>query len=67
MSDREINSGHYHEILDRCHVISSNIDDHLIDHPGMTKEMNEKCVKVQEILYEIYNKASELQDKMLEA
>jgi len=29
----EIDEFHLHEALDRCHVICSNIDDHLLSHP----------------------------------
>ena len=31
--ENKINPGHYHEMLDRLHVIMSNIDDHLLQHP----------------------------------
>jgi hypothetical protein len=29
----DINDGHYHELLDRTHVASCMIDEHLINHP----------------------------------
>ena len=29
----KINPGHYHEMMDRLHVIMSIIDDHLLQHP----------------------------------
>ena len=29
----KINPGHYHEMMDRLHVIMSMIDDHLLQHP----------------------------------
>ncbi len=48
------NKGHLHEIMDRSHIINSMIDDLLIEHPGMTEEMNAKCVQAQMLLCDIY-------------
>lgn len=55
IEDDDLNRGHFHEIIDRCHVILSNIDDHLIGHPGMTKAMIKKCEQAQELLYSVMN------------
>ena len=35
MSD--FDKGYIHEALDRCHVICSNIDDHLLAHPAVKR------------------------------
>lgn len=29
----EINDGHYHEVMDRLHVVNCTIEDHIITHP----------------------------------
>ena len=52
MSDKNdgINLGHFHEIIDRVHIICSMIDEFLIDHPGMTEEMNARCEGAQILL-----------------
>ena len=31
--ENKINPGHYHEMMDRLHIIMSIIDDHLLQHP----------------------------------
>jgi len=54
---QELNKGHYHEIIDRGHLIIGVIDDYLIDHPGMTEEMNTLCKKAQDSLYRVTNLA----------
>jgi len=41
---------HFHEIIDRGHLICSMIDDFLIEHPGMTVEMNKQCEEAQQLL-----------------
>ena len=46
---------HYHEMLDRLHVVMSMIDDHLQQHP------------VAKIEIEIKDLISEAQDKLFEA
>jgi hypothetical protein len=38
----ELDDYHYHELLDRLHVIMSTIDDHLIQHPVCKIETNIK-------------------------
>ena len=55
----EINEGHYHEIMDRVHVINSMIYSFLIDHPGMTKLMNRDCRYAQTLLSNVANMAGE--------
>ena len=38
----KINPGHYHEMMDRLHVIMSTLDDHILQHPvaKVHKELN---------------------------
>jgi hypothetical protein len=38
---QEVNRGHFHEIMDRCHIVLSMIDDFILEHPGMTETMND--------------------------
>ncbi len=34
MEDKvEINEGHYLELLDRLHIVMSNLNDHCLEHP----------------------------------
>lgn len=46
----------WHEALDRTHVICSNINDHLIQHPvcKLDKEINSKVEAALTLLYEAY-------------
>ena len=55
----KINKGHFHEIMDRSHVICSMIDEFLIEHPGMTKQMNDLCREVQSKLCLVMSMADE--------
>ena len=32
-TDIEINDGHYLELMDRLHIVSCTIDDHILNHP----------------------------------
>lgn len=60
---QELNKGHYHEIIDRGHLVMGMIDDYLIDHPGMTKEMNQLCEEAQSKLYRVTNLACGEEDR----
>jgi len=51
----ELDQFHYHEMLDRLHVIMSMIDDHLQQHP------------VAKIETEVKDLISQAQDKLWEA
>jgi hypothetical protein len=33
MKKIQINAGHYLELMDRLHIIASNLDEHCVDHP----------------------------------
>lgn len=56
----KLNKGHLHEAIDRIHVIQSNIETHLQEHPVFDKSINkngsEKLNKVQILLGELYQK-----------
>ena len=47
---------HYHEVLDRTHVIMSNINTHLTEHPvlELETEINNLVVEAQAKLWEAY-------------
>ena len=47
---------HYHEALDRTHVICENIDSHLLQHPvcKLDKEIADKVELALDTLYEAY-------------
>jgi hypothetical protein len=51
-----LTSEHYHEFIDRMHVITSNIDTHILQHPvcKLDKELCTKVEKAMELLYEAY-------------
>jgi hypothetical protein len=47
MEDKvEINDGHYLELMDRLHIVMSNIDDHILRHP--LTEANEDVYEIVE-------------------
>ena len=52
----EINDGHYLELLDRTHVILSNVNDHLLEHPltENDKELKRMFEQIIEALWDIY-------------
>jgi len=53
------NSGHYHEMTDRLHVLMCTIDDHLLQHPvaKLDKNISKKIEKALELLAEAYQEA----------
>lgn len=52
----KLNSGHYHEVMDRSYVIMSNMEDFLLNHPAVSqnKKLKEKVEKAQTLLAEVY-------------
>jgi hypothetical protein len=52
----KLNPGHYHEMMDRLHIIMENINDHLIQHPvaKVDKKVNLHLNKALEELWEAY-------------
>ena len=68
MSEKqETNLGHFHEIIDRCHIVCSMIDDFIIDHPGMTGAMDDLCQEAQAIMCQVANTACGEESKFKEA
>jgi hypothetical protein len=52
----EINDGHYLELMDRLHVVSCTIDDHILNHPlvDVNKDVQIKIDEALELLMEAY-------------
>lgn len=48
-NSNEINDGHYLELMDRIHVISCTLDEHILNHP-LTSEHKDIQNKVDEAL-----------------
>lgn len=55
---------HFHEIIDRTHIICSMIDDYLLDHPAMTFEMQTCCEDAQSSLCEMMQLANIEEEKL---
>jgi hypothetical protein len=53
---------HYHEALDRIHVIMCTIDEHLIQHPvcKLEKKVASKVDKALTLLFEAYQEVGEI-------
>ncbi len=58
----KLNSGHYHEMMDRLHVLMSTLDDHILQHPvaKVDKELNSHLNKALEELWHAYQRAGNL-------
>jgi len=63
MSEKEeyqINEGHYLEVMDRLHVITSNIESHLVNHILVSRlgdtELTELLHKTVTSLYDAYQR-----------
>jgi hypothetical protein len=57
MEDKvEINDGHYLELMDRLHVVSCTIDDHILNHPlcENNKHIQNKIDEALALLMEAY-------------
>lgn len=57
MEDKiEINDGHYLELMDRIHVVSCTIDDHILNHPlcEVNNDVQQKIDEALELLMEAY-------------
>jgi hypothetical protein len=52
--EQEINSGHYFEIMDRCHVLMETIETHLLTHPAVDQENEERIQIALENLFDVY-------------
>ena len=57
MEDKvEINDGHYLELMDRLHIVMSNIDDHILNHPltDINEDVKSKIDESLTLLFEAY-------------
>jgi hypothetical protein len=61
----KLNPGHYHEMMDRLHIIMENINDHLIQHPvaKVDKKVNAKLNTALENLWDAYQIAGNLENE----
>jgi len=52
----EINDGHYLELMDRIHVVSCTIDEHILNHPlcEINKDIQNKIDEALELMMEAY-------------
>jgi hypothetical protein len=57
-----INDGHYLELMDRIHIVSCTIDDHILNHPLSENqpEIQQKIDKALELLMESYQMVGNL-------
>lgn len=53
---------HYHEALDRLHVVMSTINDHILQHPvcKLEKKVGNKVDKALILLFEAYQEVGEI-------
>lgn len=53
---------HYHEMLDRLHIIMSTIDDHILQHPvcKLEKEVSTKVDKALTLLFQAYQEVGKI-------
>ena len=60
----ELDKFHYHEMLDRLHVVMSMIDDHLQQHPVAKIETKIKDLisEAQDKLWEVYQLTGNKED-----
>jgi hypothetical protein len=61
----KLNSGHYHEMMDRLHIIMENINDHLIQHPvaKVDKRIDSLLNKALEELWDAYQITGNLENE----
>jgi hypothetical protein len=61
----KINEGHYLELMDRIHVVTSLIDDHILSHPltENKKNIKKKITKAIGKLYDAYQYVGDLEYK----
>ena len=54
--ENEINDGHYLELMDRLHIVMSNIDDHILNHPltEINEDVKSKIDESLTLLFEAY-------------
>jgi hypothetical protein len=61
----KLNPGHYHEMMDRLHIIMENINDHLIQHPvaKVDKRIDSLLNKALEELWDAYQITGNLKNE----
>jgi hypothetical protein len=54
--ENKINDGHYLELMDRLHIVMSNIDDHILNHPltEINEDVKSKIDESLTLLFEAY-------------
>lgn len=54
--ENQINDGHYLELMDRLHIVMSNIDDHILNHPltDINEDVKSKIDESLTLLFEAY-------------
>lgn len=62
MSKPKLNNCHYLEIVDRIHVASSLINDHIVQHPAckIEKEISKEVDKALDHLFNAYQIAGKI-------
>lgn len=57
-----INDGHYLELMDRIHIVSCTIDNHILNHPLSENqpEIQQKIDKALELLMQSYQMVGNL-------
>lgn len=55
---------HYHEVMDRCHVLCSMIDDFLIGHDAVDDTAQEWCEIAQRALSSVSNRSAEKSEQL---
>jgi len=61
----KLNPGHYHEMMDRLHVLMSTLDDHILQHPvaKVDKVLNSHLNNALEELWQAYQRAGNLESE----
>lgn len=64
MTARRLDTYHYHEAVDRCHVLNEILDDVLIKHPVVQKhaEVRKLLEDAADLIGDAYQKISQLAD-----
>ena len=59
----KLDKEHYHEMLDRLHLILCNVEDFLLDHPVSHKEkkIRKKVEKASKLLSDVYREMGKLE------
>lgn len=67
MTDRDeikLDRFHWHEMIDRVHVVRCMFDDHIADHPCASYEgLRDDIDQIQDLLWALYQKAGAIDHK----